>query len=337
MKFSDVKLLLPSSGYMKTSEAGGRTVIDEIRDASYERNHQSFVGDDRPELHQGLDGNFFTSVEKESTNLFLNSDTLSTQGVEVTANPYTVSFEGAGTITFSGAHSGTLEGVEGKRVETTFTPSAGTLTCTVSGEVLKAQIEQSAYATLYIPTQGTPVTRLAPEPVIQNALPETGTVAGVVDMVSINGIITGVWDTLGGTFTRKSRFFWQEQSPRFFLQIFGTDGGGGISFAYPSRGNNVRFKFAYFITYNNSDIRLKILDSNEIRGTTQSHTINDTSIREFFLGFDFTNPKHSSRHENFYKDEIVRVNATDAEIKAFFETLVKGTSMEMKASEMTII
>ena len=174
MKFSDVKLLLPSSGYMKTSEVDGRTVIDEMRDASYERNHQSFVGDDRPELHQDLDGNFFTSVEKESTNLFLNSDTLSTQGVEVTADPYTVSFEGAGTITFSGAHTGSLEGIEGERVEATFTPSAGTLTCTVSGEVLKAQIEQSAYATLYIPTSGTPVTRLAPSPVIENLAPATG-------------------------------------------------------------------------------------------------------------------------------------------------------------------
>ena len=39
----------------------------------------------------------------------------------------------------------------------------------------------------------------------------------------------------------------------------------------------------------------------------------------------------------FQKDDIVRVNATDEEVKAFFEDLVKGTSMEMKASKMTIL
>lgn len=75
-------------------------------------------------------------------NLYANSETLATQGVSVDAGTYTVSFTGTGTITFSGAYSGALVGTgASNRVETTFSTSAGTLTSTVSGSVLKAQCE----------------------------------------------------------------------------------------------------------------------------------------------------------------------------------------------------
>ena len=147
---------------MKTT-VNGRTLIDKLHDLSGNKNTVSFTGNNRPELF----GNSIC-VEKASTNLFLNSDTLSTQGVTVTADPYTVSIEGTGSITFSGVHTGTLQGVSGQRVSVTFTPTAGTLTCTVSGTVTKAQIEKSTYATLYIPTAGTPVTRAQPAAMIPN-------------------------------------------------------------------------------------------------------------------------------------------------------------------------
>jgi hypothetical protein len=76
-------------------------------------------------------------------NLYANSETLATQGVSVAAGTYTVSFTGTGTITFSGAYSGSLVGTgASNRVEATFpAASAGTLTSTVSGSVLKAQCE----------------------------------------------------------------------------------------------------------------------------------------------------------------------------------------------------
>lgn len=76
-------------------------------------------------------------------NLYANSETLATQGVSVDAGTYTVSFTGTGTITFSGAYSGSLVGTgASNRVEATFpAASAGTLTSTVSGSVLKAQCE----------------------------------------------------------------------------------------------------------------------------------------------------------------------------------------------------
>jgi hypothetical protein len=100
--------------------------------------------------------------EPESTNLFLNSANLSTQDVTTTATSFSVSFYGTGTITFSGTHTGTLTGTGvNERVSVTFTPTSGTLTCTVSGSVTNAQIENLSYSTSYIPTSGSIVTRSA--------------------------------------------------------------------------------------------------------------------------------------------------------------------------------
>lgn len=110
-------------------------------------------------------------IESEAaTNLFLNSETLSMQGVTTTADVHTVSFWGTGTITFSGAHTGSLVGTGANdRVYVSFTPSEGTVTCTVSGTVSRAQFEQSPIPTSYIPTNGSPVTRPAETLVINGA------------------------------------------------------------------------------------------------------------------------------------------------------------------------
>ena len=99
-------------------------------------------------------------LEPASTNLFLNSATLSTQDVTTSANVFTVSFYGTGSITLSGTHSATLNGTgTNNRVSLSFTPSSGSLTCTVSGTVTNAQIEQKSFATSYIETSGTSATR----------------------------------------------------------------------------------------------------------------------------------------------------------------------------------
>jgi hypothetical protein len=110
------------------------------------------------------------TVAKAEENLLLNSATLATQNVAVTAQAYTLSFQNTGTVTLSGASTaGPLVGTGvSNRVTLTFTPTAGTLTLTVSGTVTNAQLEARASATAYTPTTTQPITNYIPA--LQTAL-----------------------------------------------------------------------------------------------------------------------------------------------------------------------
>jgi len=102
-------------------------------------------------------------IEAASTNLVLNSTTLSTQTVTVTSGvQYTCSFYGTGTITLSGAHSAVMTGTGAfKLTQLTFTTSTTSITLTVTGTVSYGQLELGTKATSRITTTGSSVTRAA--------------------------------------------------------------------------------------------------------------------------------------------------------------------------------
>lgn len=99
-------------------------------------------------------------IEPQRTNLVYPSATATTQVRAVTAVIHTLSFYGTGTVTLSGAFSGSLVGTgSNNRVSLTFTPTAGNLTLTVDGSVTDWQLEAGSNTTSYIPTVTGSVTR----------------------------------------------------------------------------------------------------------------------------------------------------------------------------------
>lgn len=111
------------------------------------------------------------------TDLVFPSDVLTTQTRTVTAVAHTLSFYGTGTVTLSGASTaGPLAGSGANtRVSLTFTPSAGSLTLTVSGDVRMCNLEAGAFPTPYIPTTSAAATRTADSLSIGSApLPPVG-------------------------------------------------------------------------------------------------------------------------------------------------------------------
>ena len=120
-------------------------------------------------------------IEPQRTNLVYPSDIVTTQVRTVTAVLHTLSFYGTGTVTLSGAFSGSLVGTgANNRVSLTFTPTAGNLTLTVSGTVTDWQLEAGSNATSYIPTVTGSVTRNNDNPTKVNIIDLIGQTEGSI-------------------------------------------------------------------------------------------------------------------------------------------------------------
>ncbi len=96
-------------------------------------------------------------IQPPRTNLFQNSTAPVTQDVATTAQAYTITVLGAGSVTVSGTATGTA--VQGSPL--TVTASAGIMTCTVTGTLSRVNVEAGAFGTTFIDTAATTVTRPA--------------------------------------------------------------------------------------------------------------------------------------------------------------------------------
>lgn len=154
-------------------------------------------------------------IEGQSTNLFLNSDTPANQSITViNATVYTIKVTGTGSITLSGGGAGTVD----ETGPLTFTTSSTSVTCTITGTLETVQLEEGSFATSYIPTEASAVTR--------NADVLSYPSAGIID--STKGALSCELNTLWTDTTSDNQY------PRIF-----DDGGNNYAFfsnAY-SNGN----------------------------------------------------------------------------------------------------
>ena len=129
-------------------------------------------------------------AEPQRTNLVFPSDIATTQVRAVTAQAYTLSFYGSGSVALSGAFVGTLNGTStNNRVSLTFTPTAGNLTLTVSGSVTNWQLEAGSNATSLIKTISGSVTRNADIISNTNAFNLIGQTEGTI-FIDYNKVLT---------------------------------------------------------------------------------------------------------------------------------------------------
>jgi len=216
-------------------------------------------------------------LEPQSTNLYLNSDTLVTQSNATSASTYTVSFYGTGTITFSGTHTGTLVGTGANdRVSATFTATAGTLTSTISGNCEKAQLEQQSYATSYIPTNGSIATRLADEATNSGNSTLINSTEGVLyaeGYFEQTGSTNGLFAVSDGTF---NNFLMVRFSPSNKLQ---TESTGGVNIIEGNARPSGSYKIA--VKYSSSGVELWV-DGSKIVETSTSPTM--SGINQLMLG-----------------------------------------------------
>jgi len=163
-------------------------------------------------------------LEEARTNVFLNSNTGATQSISVSATAYTLSFYGTGTITLSGVSTaGPLVGTgASNRVTLTFTPTAGSLTLTVSGTCTNVQLEAGAFATSYFPAYGTATTRAVDNiSLATSVFPESATTWSIYQEMAGADLDTTFLAVSNGTNSERTALYASAGTGRLFV----ADGG----------------------------------------------------------------------------------------------------------------
>lgn len=158
--------IMPTLDFDLTSRNGApfRGNFTRSTNGGYVRNSrgvQVTTGVNEPLVNFGADGKpLGTGFHGAYTQLLLNSAALSTQNVTTTAQSYTLSFWGTGSVTLSGSATGTLVGTGAdNRVSLTFAATAGTLTLTPSGSVTMAQLTAGSIVCPYVASTGATIAR----------------------------------------------------------------------------------------------------------------------------------------------------------------------------------
>ena len=235
------------------------------------------------------------------TQLLHTTDTLVTQSYTVTAVPHTLHFTGTGTITLSGVSTaGPLVGTgtgEQNRVSLTFTPTAGTLTVTPSGDVSDAQLEVGSTPSSYIPNlaaSGT-VTRAADTLTIPSANLPWNPLAVSIQM---EGTMTYADD---GTADSVAMYRWYSgANNRLGGDISGSAGGTGALSLYQvasgvadtvlgtvsefTPGINVPFNIA---SRHGSTFINGAVDGTALTANTTPTALPDLSSTDMDIGYDF--------------------------------------------------
>ena len=218
-------------------------------------------------------------------NSLLNGTNLSTQLVTTAAVPNTLSFYGTGQIVLTGTSSATVIGTGAypNRQTLTFTPSVGVLTLTVTGTVQYAQLETGAFATSFIPTAATTVTRNA-------------------DVATMTGTNFSNWfNASEGAFAVQANVYLNTQTNRIVnlndgttanrFELFGSVAskmGGSLITGGVSQGtispvetfnSNQNFNFCYGYKQNNCAASLNAISI----ATTASSLI--PAVNQMFIGF----------------------------------------------------
>ena len=227
-------------------------------------------------------------IEEARTNALLNSlidgTDLATQLVTVTAAARTLSFYGTGTVVLSGAHSATVVGAGAypTRTTLTFTPIAGVLTLTVTGTVQFAQLELGAFATSFIPTDGTTKTRNADVATMTgtnfsswyNA--SAGTFVSSYSNVAVNSYVFSAQDAAG-----TNRFFirYTSSQSQFFPIAAGVSGASAFSGSGLNQATAITSA-----AYNSSNIEVATLGAQTGAAFKRALAAVPTGIDRLFLG-----------------------------------------------------
>lgn len=238
--FSGASILLVPSGYKENKlysiiPSGGTGDFTWTRASNGTRINSSNVietmGNNVPRLTYEFDSCPGVWVEGSRTNLVSPSDTATTQTITVTSSVHTLSFYGTGNVTLSGATTNTLNGTGvNNRVTLTFTPTAGSLTLTVSGTVTNWQLETGSFASTLIPT-----TTITP------------TATRTQDINRISGATSLIGQTEGVVFIDMYFYTATTASFRTFFNFEGTvtNTFSGFSLITSNNGNNITFGGGY--------------------------------------------------------------------------------------------